>query len=114
RAIRGCLWVHVGWIDLYPAAPCSLLNGCHPRPVNAYRIRRGRSRRAPGRRGSAGGGVGAGAGPGGRGGRGGGARGPAGAAGGGGAAGVGGGGAALGAAGFAWPWEAFTCARASS
>ena len=36
RALRGYLWAHVGWIGFHPAAPCSPLNDCHPRPVNAY------------------------------------------------------------------------------
>ena len=35
----GCLWPDVGWIDPDVAAPCALLNDCHPRPVNAYRER---------------------------------------------------------------------------
>jgi hypothetical protein len=37
RALHGCLWPYVGWSGFHPAAPCSLLNDCHPRPVNAYR-----------------------------------------------------------------------------
>ena len=36
RALRGCPWPHGGLIGIHAAAPCSLLNNCHPRPVNAY------------------------------------------------------------------------------
>jgi hypothetical protein len=36
RALRGCLWPYGGRIGLHAAAPCSLLNGRLPRPVNAY------------------------------------------------------------------------------
>jgi hypothetical protein len=38
RVLRGCLWPYVGRIGFHAAAPCSLLNECHPRPVNAYRL----------------------------------------------------------------------------
>src|SRR5690242_3315297 len=38
RALRGCLWPHVGWIGLHPLASSSLLNDCHPRPVNEYGV----------------------------------------------------------------------------
>ncbi len=34
-ALRGCLRLHGGWIDLRSAAPCSLRKHCHHRPVNA-------------------------------------------------------------------------------
>ena len=34
--LQGCLWPYVGWIGVKPTAPCSRLNDCHPRPVNAY------------------------------------------------------------------------------
>jgi hypothetical protein len=34
RALRGCLWPYGGWIGFHAAAPCSLVNGCYPRPVN--------------------------------------------------------------------------------
>ena len=30
---------HVGWIGFHAAAPCSLLNNCHPQPLNAYTLR---------------------------------------------------------------------------
>jgi hypothetical protein len=36
RAVRGCLWPSGGRIGFDAAAPYSLLNDCHPRPVNAY------------------------------------------------------------------------------
>jgi hypothetical protein len=32
----GHLWPYGGWIGIPDAALCSLLNGSHPRPVNAY------------------------------------------------------------------------------
>jgi hypothetical protein len=35
RALLGRLWPYVGWIGFHAAAPCSLLNDGHPRPVNA-------------------------------------------------------------------------------
>src|SRR5262245_52189282 len=35
-ARRGCLRPCDGWIGFDAAPPCSLLNDCHPRPVNAY------------------------------------------------------------------------------
>ena len=38
RTLRGCLWPYGGWIGFHATAPCSLLNDCHPRPVNAYPI----------------------------------------------------------------------------
>ena len=34
-ALRVCLGPPGGWIGFHAAAPCSLLNDCHPRPVNA-------------------------------------------------------------------------------
>ena len=34
RALRGCLWPYGGWTGFHAAAPSSLVNGCHPRPVN--------------------------------------------------------------------------------
>src|SRR5262249_55970889 len=37
RTLRGCLWPYGGWIGFRAAAPCSLRNGRHPRPVSAYR-----------------------------------------------------------------------------
>ena len=44
RALRACLSSHVGWIGCHAAAPCSPLNDCHPRPVNAYSTRNRRGR----------------------------------------------------------------------
>jgi hypothetical protein len=36
RVFEDCLWPNGGQISFHAAAPCSHLNGCHPRPVNAY------------------------------------------------------------------------------
>jgi hypothetical protein len=43
---RGCLWPNGGQISFHAAAPGSHLNGCHPRPVNAYQASEEISRRA--------------------------------------------------------------------
>jgi hypothetical protein len=43
RALRGCVWLYDGWIDLHAAAPSSVLNDCHPRPVNGYYFTKGES-----------------------------------------------------------------------
>jgi hypothetical protein len=34
---RRCLWSCGGWNGFPAAAPCSVLNLCHPRPVSVYR-----------------------------------------------------------------------------
>jgi hypothetical protein len=48
RALRSCLCFYVGWIGLHAATPYSLLNDCHPRPVNAnHTTAKRRVRRSP-------------------------------------------------------------------
>jgi hypothetical protein len=42
RALQGYLWPYGDWVGFHAAAPCSLLNDWHPRPVNAYAPARGR------------------------------------------------------------------------
>jgi hypothetical protein len=44
RALQGYIWPSVYWIVFHAAAPCTLLNDCHPRPVNSHGIRKDRSR----------------------------------------------------------------------
>ena len=39
RTLRGYLWPYGGWIGVHAAAPGSLLNDCHPQPVNARTLR---------------------------------------------------------------------------